>query len=132
MDLLTRRTTLGTTPNPNSGVDYVASLAGRLTGGGPDLPQLIIKVRYVPDRLIIKPDIFIAYLRTLGASHWDSMEACAVALLDDFNNEIVPRWLQVVMTAQEDLTGCLEHEVIMDDKQPNWENPGLLSRLKRY
>ncbi|OFX10609.1 MAG: hypothetical protein A2516_07645 [Alphaproteobacteria bacterium RIFOXYD12_FULL_60_8] len=130
MDAQTRRSLLTTIGNPDGHVDYVTVLSGRLTGEG--TAQALVRVRYVPDRLILPPEVFVDYLRAVGRHDWPSLEACACAVREDVNNELVPRWVQVVVSLPEDLTGCLEHVVILEDRQPGWDNAALLARLKPY
>jgi len=40
----------------------------------------------------------------------------------------VPRWVQIVAAR----TGGTDHQVIIEDRQPKWDNPALLARLERY
>ena len=54
-------------------------------------------------------------------------------ILDDVNNEVVPRWVQVTVTAPGDRAAGVDgHGVMLEDRQPRWDNPALLSRLERY
>ena len=50
-----------------------------------------------------------------------------MTMLDDVNNELIPRWAQVELTAGPgDAGDC--HGVIIEDRQPGWDNPALLAR----
>ncbi|MEE8393877.1 MAG: hypothetical protein V3R66_05985, partial [Rhodospirillales bacterium] len=60
---------------------------------------------------------------------WETMEKVAVMVLNDINNEVVARWTQVSVAASKDKAS---HNVMVEDRQPHWDNPDLLSRLKRY
>ena len=54
-------------------------------------------------------------------------------ILNDVNNELVTRWLQLSISAPNQVHhGIDRHEVMLEDRQPNWDNVGLLSRLKQY
>jgi 7-cyano-7-deazaguanine reductase len=48
-------------------------------------------------------------------------------VLDDLNNELVPRWVE--LTVERDAP--LPHRVVIEDRQPNWDNPQLMARLRR-
>lgn len=114
-----RRERLTTAPSPDSRHDFLVELRGETAGTR-------LTVRLVPDRLVLIPASFAAYL-----ADWpqipDGLEALAVALLDDLNNELVPRWVEV--TAERDAP--LPHRVVIEDRQPNWDNPQLTGRLRR-
>lgn len=115
-----RREHLTTAPNPDARHDYLVELQGN------PMPGTRLTVRYVPDRLILTPPGFTAYLPALAALP-DGLEALALAVLDDLNNELVPRWAEV--TAER--TEPLPHRTVVEDRQPAWDNPALLTRLRR-
>ena len=122
-----RRRLLKTRDNPDTGLDYVTGLEGALQAFGQGMPTRI-KVKYVPDRTIIEPAAFGRYLESLSAVEWDSLEELATTVLGDFNNELVARWVRVVATAPEEAyPGVGAHEVTIEDRQPEWDNPALLS-----
>lgn len=130
MDVVERREKLATKENPDSRMDYVSSLQGRLAAAG---AAARITLRYVPDRWIVTPDGFDAYLAGLGDQDWANLESLATAILDDINNEVVARWVQVVVDRQneaEDGVTDERHSVMLEDRQPKWGNDALLSRLR--
>ena len=48
----------------------------------------------------------------------------------DFTNRLVGRWARVVATAPEEAyPGVGAHEVMVEERQPGWDNEALLSRL---
>lgn len=112
--------------NPRSSLDYVVALDGVAPGAG-----CRIRLRYVPDKLILDKDSFIAHLATLApdpdASADAGPETMALALLDEINNEIVPRWVQIALSAEQG--GAPIEMVILTDRQPNWDNPEILESL---
>lgn len=121
MELLERRGLLTIRNNPDGRLDYVISLDG---------PG--VALRYVPDRRVLEPDAFGRYLDALNAISWSSLEEMAVTVRDDINNEVIPRWLQVAVSASGDAFPAIGgHQVILEDRQPKWDNPTLLSLLKR-
>lgn len=118
---LTRRRLLDTVPNPNRKLDYLTSLCDALLDG-----SLVVTLTYVPGKLLIRSEAFAAYLAAFPAPA--SLEALAIELLDDINNEVVPRWVEVRLE-QAAPTGS-GHRVIIEDREPKWDNPALLSRLR--
>ena len=130
MDLNERRSLLVCIRNPDIKLDYVTSITGQLTNsrlGG----SSFVNLNYVPDKTTLKPDSFGRYLGAIGALEWGTLEEVAVAVINDVNNELVARWLPLSISAPNHaLYGIDRHEVMLEDRQPNWDNKGLLSRLK--
>ncbi len=132
MDAKERRGLLATRSNPDARLDYVSALEGYIEPAA-RAQRTTVGMRYVPDKLIIDPVAFGRYLGALGALPWESLETVAVTILDDINNEIVARWVQVALSAPNGAhPGLDNHGVMVEDRQPKWDNPALLSRLRRY
>ena len=90
----------------------------------------LLSIHYVPDRMIIDPAAFGRYLEALSTLEWDSLEQLATEVLGDFNDHLIGRWVRVVVTAPEGAYPDVgSHEVLIEDRQPGWDNPSLLSRL---
>lgn len=113
------------THNPNRRLDYVISLEGIVKNA----TSRKVRLRYVPDRNILTPESFARYLDGLGAMTWESHEQVAAHILNDINNEVVARWVQIVLQVSND--PATPHLVMMEDRQPKWDNPDLLSRLAK-
>ena len=129
MKVKEKRALLETHANPDSALDYVSGLHGTLQAFGLGKPTLL-SIHYVPDRMIIDPAAFGRYLEALSALEWDSLEQLATEVLGDFNDHLIGRWVRVVVTAPEGAyPGVGSHEVLIEDRQPGWDNPSLLSRL---
>lgn len=130
MDKYKRRVLLICDRNPDIKLDYVISITGQVEN--PDgVISSAIHLRYVPDKLILKPGSFGRYLDALGTLKSETLEERAAAILNDVNNELVSRWLQLSISGPDQLHhGITRHEVMLEDSQPNWDNVGLLSRLK--
>ena len=133
LDFLTRRSLIATKSNPGPKLDYVVEIAGHVStsenGQSGD-----VNLRYVPDRLIIEPASFARYLDGLTSVDWASLEDVAVAILNDMSNELVARWVHVTVSIAEPddgHTGVNRHVVMLEDRQPKWDNSQLLDRLKR-
>ncbi|KAA0579740.1 hypothetical protein FZ983_15110 [Azospirillum sp. B21] len=114
-----RRERLTTRPSPDARHDYLVELRGEPMAG------TRLTLRLVPDRLVPEPASVAAYLAEF-AGFTDGLEALALAILDDLNNELVPRWVEVVL--ESDMP--LPHRVVIEDRQPNWDNPQLMGRLR--
>ena len=122
-----RRDRLAVAPNPDERQDCIVSLEGEDGIAGPDRPVKVTLV-YVPDRVALSPDAFGAYLETLDGYTWPSLEAAAVAILADVNNELIPRWVQVRLIASPGAR-VARHSVVLEDRQPGWNDPAFLSRV---
>ena len=131
MDMNARRALLATAASPGgSRLDYMVSLGGELAGAADGAP-LAVTLRYVPDRLTLDPASFARYLAAVGDAGLGSVEAVGVAVLEDVNNEVVPRWIQVAVAAGGN-AGAGPVGVLLEDRQPKWDNPALLSRLRPF
>ena len=130
MDTHDRRALLTTLPNPGPRLDYVVSLSG-LVGRGDEGTR--VSLRYIPDRWVLDPAGLDAYLDALAGGAPGALEDLAVMVLDDINNEVVARWVQVVVSAPTEGRAPVDHhDVMLEDRQPKWANDALLSRLKRF
>ncbi|PIW26187.1 MAG: hypothetical protein COW30_16300 [Rhodospirillales bacterium CG15_BIG_FIL_POST_REV_8_21_14_020_66_15] len=125
MDLWQRRAVLEPAANPDRNIDFVSSLAGTMTALGGSVG---VTLRYVPDALTVTPAAFIAYLKALEGVEWPSQENLATTILQDVNNEVIPRWVQVT-TRRGDADGAPQHKVLVEDRQPQWNNAALLAHL---
>ena len=101
------RELLALSPSPDPRHDYLAALSGTVG-------EAMVEVCYVPDRLIVSPHSLAAYFAALPADA--GVEELALRVLDDFNNELVPRWARV--TARRKLP--LPHWAMVEDRQPGW------------
>ena len=129
MDLLARRGLLETTPAPAASGDFVVVLESRLRHAEPS-DRIIVRLRYIPDRRLVSARSLDRYLAALAEENPASLEAAAIVFLNDINNELVPRWAQVTFRATETSDGEeIIHEIVAEDRQPNWDNPDLLSRI---
>lgn len=107
--------------NPRIGLDYIVVHAGPLAASGGR-----VNLRYVPDKLLVDERSLADFLASLAKAGAGAPEVTALAILDELNNEIVPRWVQIAVSGG---GGQPAQTVIVEDRQPNWENPGLLDRL---
>ena len=85
-----------------------------------------IGLRYIPQREIVAPGALGPYLAALSAHPWPSLEDLGQVVLGDVNSELVPRWAQVRLTVRAE---GRSHSVVLEDRQPKWDNPKLMNRL---
>ncbi|HAA92490.1 MAG TPA: hypothetical protein DCS82_05920 [Rhodospirillaceae bacterium] len=123
---LNRRAHLVTDTNPETAADYLVTL-----NGDAETTDASVRIFYVPDKFVLQPNGFAAYLSALDLEHWDNLETLALAILDDINNEVVPRWVQITVQRTTDGTEH-GHRVLAEDRQPKWDNPPLLARLSQW
>jgi 7-cyano-7-deazaguanine reductase len=124
-EITTRRARLRVVANPSSTLDYLNILEGNAHRSDAQLT-----LRYVPDKQILAPVSFKDYLAALGSSETESLECLAVAVLEDINNEVVPRWVQIAARRTADSGNT--QTILIEDRQPKWDNRSLLARLARY
>ena len=117
-----RRALLKTVSNSNQTSDFLVLLEAPCCEG-----RVQILIQYVPDRLILPERILQPYLAALPQGQCDQLEKLALTILEDVNNELVPRWVQIVASEEVPQQGA--HRVLVEDRQPNWGNQALLARV---
>ncbi len=56
-----------------------------------------------------------------------------MAIRDGAMDILLARWVQVILTTENSAGSVLGRQrVVLEDRQPKWDNPGLLSRLESY
>lgn len=123
-----RRHLVAIVPNPDPGSDYVVRFDVETTPSFALGPLKFI-VRYVPDRSLLDPSCLSDYLHALTQPNWPSLEALAVAMRDDISNEVIPRWIEILVSPSDASLEIARHSVLVEDRQPQWDNPRLLARL---
>ncbi len=116
--------------NPRFGSDYVVALDYDAPADETLHWPINLKLRYIPDRLILDTASFHAYMAHLLMLKWQGLEQLASAVIEDFNNELVPYWVRVIAIGrigQGDQT--VKHRVYCEDRQPRWGNITLLASL---
>ena len=108
--------------NPNPKIDYISRLNGDALNG-----DLTVSFSYVPDKLVLLTAAFHEYLAVIQCTKNAALEPVALQVLDDINNEVVPRWVEVKIWARSESKKSTN--VIVIDQQPKWKNPSLLARL---
>lgn len=126
---LDRRDLLRTMPNPDPISDYVVRFEIESTPSFA-LGPLKFVARYVPDKVLLDPSCLNEYLLALTQPEWPALEALALAMRDDFGNELIPRWIEIVVSPLDASIDNLRHSVLVKDRQPQWDNARLLARLR--
>ncbi|MEC8370776.1 MAG: hypothetical protein VXZ99_08165 [Pseudomonadota bacterium] len=121
----TDRDRLRSFTNPNPKIDYISRLNGNAQNG-----DLTVSLFYVPDKLVLFTAAFHEYLADIKITETTALEPVALQVLDDINNEVVPRWVEVKIWARSESKKSTD--VIVIDQQPKWTNPSLLARLDYF
>lgn len=120
--LSARRASLATRANPASHTDYLVRLEGAVGAGG-----VMLALAYVPDRTVLAPESFTAYLAALAEESWTGIEEIGAAALADIESELVPRYLRIALTGPE--RANVAHGAVFEGRQPGWRNDAILARL---
>ena len=75
-------------------------------------------------RLKTTPEALGDYMRTVAVDG-QTPEALAEMILEDINDQVIPCWLDVTLRHD----GAVTHEIRIEDRQPRWDDKGLLTRL---
>ena len=116
---------LSTFPNRHRNKDYSISLIQGIT-----LKQksFLFGLRYIPDKLLLCHDSLAAYLEQVLSRDPDTAEALANDILEDIVDQIIPRWVEVILKQHENSLGQ-DIVITVAESQPNWRNDDLLKRL---
>lgn len=109
--------------NPRADIDFIVTFDGCTVGGA------LVRLAYVPDKLLLDAGAFDAYLASFAADA-AAVETLALDILDDIGNELVPRWTRVVVSAPREGSGVRMHSAVAEDRQPNWDNPPILANVR--
>ncbi len=130
MDVQSRRALLICDSNPNNRSDYLISLGGSVMMEGHG--TFDIRVTYVPGSYILNVTSFHSYLLELANFPEMTPERCGKILLEDANNELVPRWVRVTLIGRPTVTTTGSYRCLFQDSQPNWSNPSLTAAVIEF
>ena len=130
MDVQSRRALLTCDSNTNDRSDYLISLGDSLIMG--DHGTFDVRVTYVPDSFILNVTSFHSYLMALGNSTEVTPERSGKILLEDVNNELVPRWVRVTLIGRPATAVGVSYRCLFQDSQPNWSNPSLTAAVSEF
>ena len=90
-----------------------------------EIGKLQIKIDYVPDRRLIVRESIHHWIKTYDK--WQgSHEWLVLNILDDINNEVVPRWVRVVLWISD------SESLMVEDRQPRWRTSPMIATLKSF
>ena len=121
-----RRRALSPAPNPRAGLDYVVTMGGAL-GTSESAFSAPARLRSIPDDFILPVENLHTYLRGLRSVENDTIEHLAAMIIGDIDAELLPRWIQIQLTAAHDEH---QHRVTLEQRKPGWENRLLIARIK--
>ena len=130
MDVQSRRALLICDSNPNNRSDYLISLGGSVMME--DHGTFDIRVTYVPGSYILNVTSFHSYLLELANFPEMTPERCGKTLLEDANNELVPRWVRVTLIGRPTVKTTGSYRCLFQDSQPNWSNPSLTAAVSEF
>ena len=130
MDVQSRRALLICDSNPNNSSDYLISLGGSLMME--DHGKFDVRITYVPDSFILEVASFHSYLMALGNSPEMTPERSGKTLLEDANNELVPRWVRATLIGRPAAAAAGSYRCLFQDSQPNWSNPSLTAAVIEF
>lgn len=114
-----RRERIDLTPLPHPRHDAVVTLATERNG-------ISVRLRYVPDRDVIVPASFETYLEAAFLELDGALVAMAQTVLEDINDQAIPCWMEILLVRTD---GAIEEKACVEEKQPRWQDPGILARL---
>ena len=121
------RTVNGPEPSSATVSDYLSVLTGEIRKEGHQ--AIKVDIFYVPGRLLLKLPDFAQYLTLLSAEEDEPLQALAHKILDDLNNELVARWVQVRLEQKDADNPVFRERVMAEDQEPRWSNPALMARI---
>lgn len=121
-ETLRRREAIGCTDNPSPDRDYLVSLQFDLALPSPNAGACLGQLVMVPDRQILAPDGLDAYLALVASEAGHALEAMAVRMFDDLNNQLIPRWISLSLSDG-------RRSVKLQDGQPSWRNDSLQATI---
>ena len=115
-----RRDILKHKPAPHPRHDAVVTHRARME-------DIEMRLRYIPDRDILMPNSLSDYLKAVEHGAEISLEEMAQTILEDINDQVIPSWLEITLHRS---SGHTKHDVRIEDRQPHWQDRGLLDRLE--
>lgn len=128
-ELNERRRRISTMENPDPTHDYLCELRRHMIITRPHEHRVGMVIRYVPDVQVLSTFDMEGYFDHVADLEWHSLEALALGLLEDMNNELIPRWVQVSVAFRARRDDTISSEVTIEDHQPDWQNSYLMSRI---
>ena len=129
MDLKSRRALLTCHANPDEKCEYIVSLAGITNIGSHG--TFNVRLTYVPHLLVLDAESLNDYLKALSCISGITPEQSGRTILEDTNNELVPRWIRITLGENSEANQGIPHRCLFQDSQPNWSNSSLISAVNK-
>ncbi|PHZ85252.1 hypothetical protein [Paremcibacter congregatus] len=89
-----------------------------------------VGIRYIPDKLLLDPENLPAYLEKILSQTDVTVDLLAPEIIEDLMDQVIPKWIEVTLEQAPDQQNQ-KIIVTVEDRQPNWQDDGLLLRLPR-
>ncbi len=119
------RDILSSSPNPHRHKNYVVAITQEITI---NQQAYLFGLRYIPDKILLNHQGLAGYLEQILTNAPAEPEILAHNILEDVSNEIIPKWIEINLLQEENKSGQ-NILIIIEDRQPHWENDRLLNRL---
>lgn len=94
----------------------------------PQAKRLRTTIHFVPDSRIITIADFREYINFTSNLLVNGGQKLLLSLLDDFNDELVPKWIQITLEIK-DNNGIISESILIEDRQPGWNDPSITTRV---
>lgn len=112
-------------PNPHKSKTYCVSVIQEITL---EDQVFLFGLRYIPDKLLLDHKGLAAFLEAMVIRDSGKPETLIHGILENIMDQIIPKWIEVTLRQQQNKFGQTVL-VTMEDRQPNWQDDALLSRL---
>lgn len=112
-------------PNPYRNKTYTVSITQEITLKN---QSFSFGLRYVPDKLLLNHEGLVGYLEQVLTHNDKKAEIMAHDILEDVMDQVVPKWIEVNFSHEENKFGQ-NVLITIEDRQPGWEDDDLLKRL---
>ncbi len=120
----TRRQSLIVGPSPAGKQDFLIQLEQLLWLGSGSVHLVL---RYVPNEDILDAASLETYTEQYKNFPSDQLETLVAMLQEDLSNILIPRFLHIELAAS---TANVAHRVVVEERQPGWDNTALIARMK--
>jgi hypothetical protein len=124
-----RRALIAPEAAPARAAPYLVELERTLTCPAISKQPVLLCLRYMPEKWTIPPAALKRYLAACEKEKPPSLELLGDMLVSDLHNELIPFFLEVELSYEED---GMRHRLLRQERQPDWEDDPLLKRLDHF
>ena len=126
-----RQSHLEVSPAPKSMVAYVCSIAYNGDSNENGL-SLHVFLHFIPDCFTLSHQQLKKHiLFCIPMLAHCNLNEYMLCLLDDLNDILIPKWLQLSVQMRQENNHLVE-SFLIEDRQPRWDHPSLLARIASY